>query len=67
MARRSDSQILQMGIISLALLLLVMVGSFNLQKLPWLRGTTYHAELSPRIPVSVASLGSTIWPSKSQR
>jgi phospholipid/cholesterol/gamma-HCH transport system substrate-binding protein len=46
MARRSDSQILQMGIISLALLLLVMVGSFNLQKLPWLRGTTYHAELS---------------------
>lgn len=46
MARRSDSQILQMGIISLALLLLVMVGSFNLQKLPWLRGTTYHAELA---------------------
>ena len=46
MARRSDSQILQMGIISLALLLLVMVGSFNLQKLPWLRGTTYHAELT---------------------
>ncbi|VXC25932.1 MCE family protein [Aeromicrobium sp. 9AM] len=46
MARRSDSQILQMGIISLALLLLVMVGSFNIQKLPWLRGTTYHAELS---------------------
>jgi phospholipid/cholesterol/gamma-HCH transport system substrate-binding protein len=45
MARRSDSQILQMGIISLALLMLVMVGSFNLQKLPWLRGTTYHAEL----------------------
>jgi phospholipid/cholesterol/gamma-HCH transport system substrate-binding protein len=35
-----------MGIISLALLLLVMVGSFNIQKLPWLRGTTYHAELS---------------------
>jgi phospholipid/cholesterol/gamma-HCH transport system substrate-binding protein len=35
-----------MGIISLALLLLVMVGSFNLQKLPWLRGTTYHAELT---------------------
>ena len=46
MARRSDSQIQQMGIILLALLLLLMVGSFNLQKLPWLRGTTYHAELS---------------------
>lgn len=45
MARRSESQILQMGIISLALLLLVLVGSFNIQKLPWLRGTTYHAEL----------------------
>lgn len=46
MARRSDSQILQMGIVSLALLLLVLVGSFNIQKLPWLRGTTYHAELT---------------------
>ncbi|MEV7398240.1 MCE family protein [Aeromicrobium sp. NPDC092404] len=46
MARRSDAQILRMGIVSLALLLLVMVASFNLQRLPWLRGTTYHAELS---------------------
>ena len=46
MARRNDSRILQIGIISLAVLLLVMVASFNLQKLPWLRGTTYHAELT---------------------
>jgi len=45
MARRSESRILQIGIVSLAMLLLVMVASFNLQKLPWLRGTTYHAEL----------------------
>ncbi len=46
MARRSDSQILRMGVISLAVLLLVMVASFNLQKFPWFRGTTFHAELS---------------------
>lgn len=46
MARRSESRILQIGIIALAMLLLVMVASFNLQKLPWLRGTTYHAELT---------------------
>ena len=46
MARRSDPQILRMGIISLAVLMLVMVASFNLQKLPWFKGTTYHAELS---------------------
>jgi len=46
MARRSDSQILRMGVISLAVLLLVMVASLNLQKFPWFRGTTFHAELS---------------------
>jgi phospholipid/cholesterol/gamma-HCH transport system substrate-binding protein len=46
MARRTDSQILRMGVVSLAVLLLVMVASFNLQKFPFLKGTTYHAELS---------------------
>lgn len=46
MARRSDSQVLRMGVISLAVLLLVMVASFNLQNFPWFRGTTFHAELS---------------------
>lgn len=46
MARRSEPRILQIGIIALAMLLLVMVASFNLQRLPWLRGTTYHAELT---------------------
>ena len=46
MARRSDPKILRMGAISLGLLLLVMAASFNLQKFPGFRGTTYHAELT---------------------
>ncbi|MGH3456805.1 MCE family protein [Aeromicrobium sp.] len=46
MARRSDSQVLQMGTISLVLLLAVMAASFNLQRFPGFRGTTYHAELT---------------------
>ena len=46
MARRSDAKILRMGAISLVLLLLVMAASFNLQKFPGFRGTTYHAELT---------------------
>ena len=46
MARRSDFKVKQMGAISLVLLLLVMAASFNLQKFPGFRGTTYHAELT---------------------
>ena len=46
MARRTDAKILRMGAISLVLLLLVMAASFNLQKFPGFRGTTYHAELT---------------------
>ncbi len=46
MARRSDSQVLRLGAVSIAMLLLVMVASFNIQKLPWFRGTTFHAELT---------------------
>lgn len=46
MARRSDSQVLRLGAVSIAVLLLVMVASFNIQKLPWFRGTTFHAELT---------------------
>jgi phospholipid/cholesterol/gamma-HCH transport system substrate-binding protein len=46
MARRSDAKILRMGAIALVLLLLVMAASFNLQKFPGFRGTTYHAELT---------------------
>ncbi len=34
MARRSDSQVLRLGAVSIAVLLLVMVASFNIQKLP---------------------------------
>jgi phospholipid/cholesterol/gamma-HCH transport system substrate-binding protein len=45
MARRSDSQILRLGAVSIAILLLVMVASFNIQRLPWFKGTTFHAEL----------------------
>ncbi len=46
MTRRSDANILRLGLISLALLLVIMVASFNLQKFPGFRGTTYHAEVT---------------------
>ena len=46
MARRSDAKVLRMGAISVVLLLLVMAASFNLQKFPGFRGTSYHAELT---------------------
>ena len=55
MTERSDSKILRMGVISLALLLLVMAASFNLQKLPGFRGTIYHAELSDASGLRVGS------------
>jgi len=46
MARRSDPALQKMGLVALVLLLLLMVLSFNLQKLPGFRGTTFHAELT---------------------
>ena len=46
MASREDPRILRIGAISLVLLLLVMAASFNLQKFPGFRGTTFHAELT---------------------
>ncbi len=46
MTRRSDAKILRLGLITIALLLVVMVASFNLQKFPGFRGTNYHAEVS---------------------
>ncbi len=46
MARRSDAKILRMGTVSLVALLVVLMLSFNLQKLPGFRGTTFHAELA---------------------
>jgi phospholipid/cholesterol/gamma-HCH transport system substrate-binding protein len=55
MARRSDAKILRMGAISLVLLLLVMAASFNLQKFPGFRGTTYHAELTDASGLRVGS------------
>ena len=44
-----------MGAISLVLLLLVMAASFNLQKFPGFRGTTYHAELTDASGLRVGS------------
>ncbi len=46
MTRRSDFKVMQIGAISLVLLLLVLAASFNLQRLPGFRGTVYHAELT---------------------
>ncbi len=55
MSDRSDSTILRMGAISLVILLFVMVASFNLQKFPGFRGTTYHAELTDASGLRVGS------------
>ena len=55
MSDRSDSNILRMGLISLSLLVLVMFASFNLQKFPGFRGTTYHAELTDASGLRVGS------------
>ncbi len=46
MARHSEHSILRLGAISLAVLLLVMVAAFNLQKFPGFRGTGYHADFT---------------------
>lgn len=46
MAQRSDRRIRTIGLISLALLLLVGVATFNLQQFPGFRGDEYHAEVS---------------------
>jgi phospholipid/cholesterol/gamma-HCH transport system substrate-binding protein len=44
MARHSDNSILRLGAVSLIVLFVVMAASFNLQKFPGFRGTTYHAQ-----------------------
>jgi phospholipid/cholesterol/gamma-HCH transport system substrate-binding protein len=44
MSRRPDRTILRLGVVSLAVLLLVMAAAFNLQKFPGFRGTGYHAD-----------------------
>ncbi len=46
MARHSDRSVLRLGAISLAVLVLVMAASFNLQKFPGFRGTGYHADFT---------------------
>ena len=46
MATRPDRTILRLGVVSLAVLLLVMAAAFNLQKFPGFRGTGYHAEFA---------------------
>ncbi len=55
MAHRSDAKVLRMGAISVVLLLLVMAASFNLQKFPGFRGTSYHAELTDASGLRVGS------------
>ena len=57
MSERNESQIMRIGIIALAVMLLVMVASFNIQKLPWLIRAPYHAEL---IDASGLHIGSEV-------
>jgi phospholipid/cholesterol/gamma-HCH transport system substrate-binding protein len=44
--RYSDRSILRLGAVSVVVVLVVMVASFNLQKFPGFRGTEYHAVFS---------------------
>jgi len=46
MARHSERSILRLGVVSLAVLVLVMVAAFNLQKFPGFRGTGYRADFA---------------------
>ena len=46
MTGRSNFRLMQLGALSIVLLLLVLALSFNLQKLPGFRGTPFHAELT---------------------
>lgn len=46
MARRSEQHILRLGAICLAVLVVALAASFNLQKFPGFRGTSYTAEFS---------------------
>jgi phospholipid/cholesterol/gamma-HCH transport system substrate-binding protein len=55
MARHGDARILRLGVFALVLLVLVMAASFNLQRLPGFRGTTYHAELTDASGLRVGS------------
>lgn len=55
MTVRSDAKILRFGVMTLAVLLLIMAAAFNLQKLPGFRGATYHAELTDANGLRVGS------------
>lgn len=46
MADPSRTRLRRLGLVVVAALLLSMVAAFNLGKLPWVAGTTYHAEFS---------------------
>jgi phospholipid/cholesterol/gamma-HCH transport system substrate-binding protein len=46
MARHSDRSIMRLGAVALLVLVLAMAASFNLQKFPGFRGTTYHADFA---------------------
>lgn len=46
MARRSESHIMRLGAICLAVLFVAMAAAFNLQKFPGFRGTSYTAEFT---------------------
>jgi phospholipid/cholesterol/gamma-HCH transport system substrate-binding protein len=56
MSRRSSRQLMRMGAISLVVLALALAASFNLQKFPGFRGTTYHAELADASGLHVGNI-----------
>lgn len=46
MSPASDARVLRLGVITLVILGIVMAATFNLNKFPGFRGTTYYAEFS---------------------
>ncbi|MGN6781980.1 MAG: MCE family protein [Marmoricola sp.] len=56
MGRRSDRQLRRTGAVALMLVLIALAASFNLQKFPGFRGTTYHAELTDASGLHVGNI-----------
>ncbi len=56
MARRTDASILRLGALCLIALLVVAAATFNLQKFPGFRGTTYHAQFKDASGLRVGNM-----------
>jgi phospholipid/cholesterol/gamma-HCH transport system substrate-binding protein len=56
MAKRSDRQVMRMGVVALVVLALALAAAFNLQKFPGFRGKHFHAELTDASGLHVGNI-----------